>query len=130
MRKTTPKAAAADWSTDAGRALDAGQSVTPPAPTPAPAPRAVPVPEQRTVKFTATLDGSTDALFTRLTGELVAEVGRIATRTDRERVRTGYAPSRADLLRALLEVADDDPTVMTAVCAQVQNRYRRTDSLT
>ncbi|MEJ2866104.1 hypothetical protein [Actinomycetospora flava] len=63
------------------------------------------------------------ALYDRLLEDLRAEVGPIATRPDRDRVRAGYDVSRVDLLRALLSVADGDASLRTAVADRVRARY-------
>ena len=96
--------------TKAGRSLD-----TPP---PAPKPR----------KFTALLDAATDARYGRLLDALRQSVGPVATRSDGNgRTRAGYDLSRADLLRALLEVADDpNSPVMAEVQAKVRRYYGAT----
>ena len=77
-------------------------------------------------KFTAQLDADTDARYARVLDELRRVVGPIATRADRDRMRSGYDVSRADLLRALLVVAEDDPTVLGDVAAAVRTHYRAT----
>ena len=80
-------------------------------------------------KFTALLHEDADARYGRLLEQLRQEVGRIATREDGNGgTRAGYHPSRADLLRGLLAVAEEDPSVMTAVCAQVRSHYDATPS--
>lgn len=82
-------------------------------------------------KFTALLDGDTDARFGRLLADLRSTVGAIATREDGNgRTRAGYDPSRADLLRALLVVAEEDPRVGAAVFDQVKAHYHRPDTST
>lgn len=110
------------WSTHAGRPLD---GTTPPelaAPAPAPTkPPTEPPAQRRPRKFTALLDADTDARYGRLLADLVTTVGPIATRSDGAgRLRSGYDPSRADLLRALLAVAEHDPAVRAAVHDQVR----------
>lgn len=75
-------------------------------------------------KFTALLDADTDARFGRLLERLRGEVGRIATREDGNGgTRAGYEASRADLLRALLAVAETTPDVMTEVGKHVRSHY-------
>jgi hypothetical protein len=112
---------AAAWSTDAGRSLDV------PTEPPAAGPSSPPVVErERQRKFTALLDAEADARFGRLLEELRARVGPIATRSDGSgRVRSGYDVSRADLLRALLAVAEDPDRsgVWEPLTQQVRHHY-------
>lgn len=121
MRRSAP---AGEWSTDAGRALDdpvtTSSSPVPPA-TRGGGVRAWPR------KFTALLDADTDARFGQLLAELRGQVGPVATREDGSgRVRSGYDPSRADLLRALLVVAENSAEVRQAVYDQVRSHYGAT----
>lgn len=124
MPRGMQRAKAGEWSTDAGRALEQ------PAPT-VPAPAPVTEAKAKPRKFTALLDADTDARFGQLLTALRETVGPVATREDGSgRVRAGYDCSRADLLRALLVVAEDDPTVSAAVFAQVRAHYHRPDAAT
>lgn len=78
-------------------------------------------------KFTALIDATTDSRFGYLLMKLREEAGPIATREDGNgRTRTGYDLSRADLLRALLAVAEADPAVMRQVFEQVRDHYSAT----
>ncbi len=80
-------------------------------------------PAPRTRAFTARLDSETDDRYERLTRGLRDAVGLIGTRpVKRGEVsrRSGYAPSRGDLLRALLTVADRDPDILRRVQEQVR----------
>ncbi len=78
-------------------------------------------------KFTALLDEATDARYGRLLTRLRGEAGRVATREDGHgAVRGGYDLSRADLLRALLEVAEDDDTLISALAEKVRAHYATT----
>lgn len=106
---------------DAGPAIH-DERTTALTPVPArPADTAAPI---RPRKFTALLDADTDARYGRLLEQLRATVGAVATRQDGNgRARAGYDLSRADLLRALLLVAEDDPSVMADVAAKVQHHY-------
>lgn len=129
MRKSGPSA---DWSTDAGRSLEP----VPPQPaspktyrvtdaTERPAHTRVTASETgKPRKFTALVDADTDARFGRLLDQLRASAGPVATRPDGNgRTRGGYDLSRADLLRSLLAVAEDDPQVMRAVEAAARAHY-------
>lgn len=90
---------------------------------PAPA-QPAPTEQVRPRKFTALLDTATDARYGRLLDALRTAAGPVATRSDGNgRSRAGYDLSRADLLRALLEVAEEDPTVMTEAVAKAQRHY-------
>lgn len=94
-------------------------------PASAPTPASEPTVKPR--KFTALLDAETDSRYGRLLDALRESAGPVATRADGNgRTRAGYDLSRADLLRALLQVADEDPTVMTEVAAKVRSHYGAT----
>ncbi|MCD2191686.1 hypothetical protein [Actinomycetospora soli] len=110
------------FSTDAGRSLAAAE---PAAAAPVPASAQAPAAEQpKPRKFTALIDAETDARYGRLLDQLRTAVGPIATRPDGSgRSRAGYDLSRADLLRALLAAAEDDPSVMTEVAAKARHHY-------
>lgn len=150
MPRGMQRAKPAEWSTDAGRAIEDTPEPRSPDPVVDAASKIAadrkgrqaefsrraadrvkvrggqsgPEPE-RPRKFTALLDADTDARFGRVLADLRNAVGRIATREDGAgHVRAGYDLSRADLLRALLVVAEDDPTVGAAVFEQVRNHYR------
>lgn len=83
------------------------------------APAAVPDEADRPVKFTAVLDQQTVALFERVT-EGMHRVGRLAG---------GRYPSRADVLRAVVALVDDDPDlaerVAERITADLTARHRR-----
>jgi hypothetical protein len=98
MRRPAP------FSTDAGRPLDVGQ--------PAP-PSAAPV----VTKFTALLETADDDRFGRITAAVGRQAGRIAGR--RGDARGGRYPARADALRAMLALVDDDPDLLARVSARV-----------
>ena len=96
-----------------------------PVPTPTPAPAVIE--HARPRKFTALLDADTDARFGRLLAAVRESVGPVATRSDGNGgTRAGYDVSRADLLRALLEVADGNKAVMADVQAKVRHHYGAT----
>lgn len=117
LRKTNP--ADRPFSTDAGRSLE--PVAVDPAPATVPASASAPA---RPRKFTALLDADTDARYGRVLDVLRGSVGPVATRSDGNgRTRAGYDVSRADLLRALLEVADRNPSVMTKVVTKVREHY-------
>ncbi len=98
-----------------------------PAPAPAPAAPGDSAAPTRPRKFTALLDADTDARYGRLLDQLRSVVGPVATRQDGNgRSRAGYDPSRADLLRALLLVAEADPSVLADVAAKVRHHYGAT----
>lgn len=102
------------WST--GGLTSAGQSI-----------EDVPVAAVPKRKFTALLDADTDARYGRLLDTLRAELGPVATRSDGNgRTRAGYDLSRADLLRALLEVAEGEPGVMRSVGRAARSHYGTT----
>lgn len=71
-------------------------------------------PEPPTSKFTVNLDLDTDGRFERLTHDVGQAVGRLPSH------RGLRYPSRADVLRALLLVAEQDARVRHAVQAEVR----------
>lgn len=86
---------------------------------------AVPVPASKPRKFTLLIDEATDERFARLLTQLQADAGRVATRENGSgHIRSGFPLSRADLLRALLEVAETNPDVMPAAAAAITAHYR------
>jgi hypothetical protein len=119
------------WSTDAGRSLESPAETTPAPSSSPPSPPSAPG-RERSRKFTALLDAETDGRYGRLLEEVRTEVGPIATREDKDtgRVRSGYDVSRADLLRALLVVAEGNSNVRCEVYAQVREHHNRRDSTT
>lgn len=79
-------------------------------PTEAPTPVTAPVAEQR-VKFTAVLDASVSDRFERVTADMRA-VGRLAG---------GRYPSRADVLRAVLALVEEDDDLLDRVRERVRD---------
>ncbi|MCD2191657.1 hypothetical protein [Actinomycetospora soli] len=119
------------WTTTSAPTVEPVPAPTPaepaaPTSTPAPAPAPASPAQRRSVAFTARLDPETDARFGRLLEEARTVVGPIATRADRGRVRSGYDVSRADLLRALLAVLEDDAAVGNAVHDHLRKHYGAT----
>lgn len=120
--RTTRKRPGA-WNAAAGRSPNPEENPTSATSAPRPSVDAKAKPR----KFTALLDADTDARFGQLLADVRGQVGAVATRTDGHgRTRAGYDPSRADLLRALLVVAENDPAVRVAVYDQIRSHYGTT----
>lgn len=87
--------------------------------SPGPGPVAVPDETDRPVKWTAVLDQATVTRFERVT-DAMRRVGRLAA---------GRYPSRADVLRAVIALVDDDPELAERVAgritADLETRARR-----
>lgn len=84
------------------------------APAPSSPPSAAPFAEDdadRPVKFTAVLDQHTVTLFERVTFAM-RRVGRLAG---------GRYPSRADVLRAVVALVDDDPDLADRVAERIRH---------
>lgn len=81
------------------------------------------VPAERARKFTALLDGTSERRFRSLTRHVVDECGPIASREGKR--AGGYDPSRADVLRALLALVDNDPQLRARVVEQVRDDCAR-----
>lgn len=83
-------------------------------------PELVDLEEDRPVKFTAVLDQGTVTVFERVTLAM-RRVGRLAA---------GRYPSRADVLRAVVALVDDDPELAERVADRIRQdlgaRVRRT----
>lgn len=95
-----------------GLAAAASRKTPPPAETrPAPAPAQEPLVDDadRPIKFTAVLDQATVTRFERVTDDM-RKVGRLAA---------GRYPSRADVLRAVIALVDDNPDLAEQVRQRV-----------
>lgn len=97
----------------AGLAAAAARKAPPTEPDRATDPEAVDD-DRRAVKFTAVLDEHTVTVFERVTYAMRG-VGRLAG---------GRYPSRADVLRAVVALVDDDPDLAERVAERIQADLR------
>lgn len=80
----------------------------------------------RPSRFTVNLDPVDDARYERLVADLAGDIGRVPSSTPG---RGRRFPSRADLLRAMLTVTEDDPDTLAAVRAQVRRDLLGPDAI-